>query len=56
LKKLRAKYCYNIITSQENAIAPQILDKVKTYHNSIRKEETVGSRITRQSQRLKDKA
>jgi len=51
-----AKYCYKIITSQENVIDPQILDKVKAYHNSIRKEETVASCITRQSQRLKDKA
>jgi len=50
------KYCHNIITSQENVIAPQILDKIKAYHNNIRKEENVGSCITRQSQMLKDKA
>jgi len=61
--KLMAKYFYNIITSWENKIASKIMDMVKAYHNSIRKEgETVGSQlqtlkegahITRQSQRLR---
>jgi len=31
------KYCYNIISSEENIIAPQIVGKVKTYNNSMRK-------------------
>jgi len=39
LKKLRLKYCYNIINSEENIIALQVMDKVKAYHDSIRKEE-----------------
>ena len=63
LKKLRAQYCYNIICSWENKIASKIVDMVKAYRNSIRKEgETGGSQlrtlkegahITRQSRRLK---
>jgi len=59
-------YCYNIITSQENIISSQIIDKVKAYYNSIKKEEEIGSSplqkqneglgMMRKSQRLKDKA
>ena len=59
----RVKYCYNIITSWENTIASKIMDMVKAYHNSIRKErEPAGSQlqtlkegahIARQSRRLK---
>jgi len=64
LKKLEAKYYYNLITRLKNIIASQILDKIKAYHNNIRKEQTggsqlqklnEGSRITRQSQKFKGK-
>ena len=40
------KYCYNVITSWGNKIASKIMDMVKAYHNSIRKEgEATGSQL-----------
>ena len=58
LKKLRLKYCYNIINSEEHIIALQVINKVKAYHDSIRKEEEhmqKEPKRKRQSERLKGK-
>ena len=57
LKKLRVKYCYSMISSEENVIRLQIMDKVKAYYDSMRKEEQHTKQPQRrQSERLKDKA
>jgi len=59
LKKLRVKYCYNIIISQKNMIALHIMDTVKAYYDSIRKEEEQKQKEAKektQCERLKSKA
>jgi len=57
LKKLRVKYCYSMISSEENVIRLQIMDKVKAYYDSMRTEEQQTKQPQRrQSERLKDKA
>jgi len=58
LKKLRVKYCYRMINSEENVIRLQIMDKMKAYYDGMRKEEeqTKKEPQRRQSERLKDKA
>ena len=58
LNKLRVKYCYSIITSEQNIIALQVMDEVKAYHDSISKDEEQMQKEPkrkRQSERLKGK-